>query len=52
MKFELEYLTHEICSRKVNGKITEKIEYYMGINYIAPIKKITLTFCRVIGVGN
>ena len=25
MKFELEYLTHEICTKKVNGKITEKL---------------------------
>ena len=24
MKLELEYLTHEICSKKVNGKITDK----------------------------
>ena len=32
MKFELEYLTHEICTKKVNGKITEKLNNTMKLS--------------------
>ena len=32
MKFELEYLTHEICTIKVNGKITEILNNTMKLS--------------------
>ena len=32
MKFELEYLTHEICTKTVNGKITEELNNTMKLS--------------------
>ena len=42
MKLELEYLTHKICSKKVNGKITEFFNLYLTEKLNITWESITL----------